>query len=322
MQKYDVAVVGAGLSGIVAARKLKQAGASVLLLEKEETVGGRLATSITAEGKADIGAQFFTVRTEELQQEVEEWLERGWVKRWFGEDYPRYTSVDGMSSLACRLAEGVDTVTSTLITTINARDSYTELHDESGSLYKCKQVLSTLPAPLTANLIGESSFDLKTEAYQTLKEIQFQPTYVGIFQFDQSPPLPENGHIDKQLPAGVERIVDHQKKGISKTPLISVYMTANWSALHESGEPILKMIKNTTFSYLDFQTVVSQQLEIWPYAQASATYHRSFLEIDNQGKLLVAGDAFLRPDDQAGRTRFESAFLSGQDAAAHVLSDS
>ncbi|WP_163527565.1 NAD(P)/FAD-dependent oxidoreductase [Halobacillus ihumii] len=322
MQKYDVAIIGAGLSGIVAARKLKQAGASVLLLEKEQTVGGRLATSITAEGKADIGAQFFTVRTEELQQEVEGWLEKGWVKRWFGEDYPRYTSVDGMSSLACRLAEGMDCVTSTMITAVNAQDSHIVLHDSSGSLYKCKRVVCTLPAPLTVNLIGKSSLGLKVEAYQKLKEIQFQPTYVGVFQLERSPYTPESGHIDKQLPADVERIVDHQKKGISKTPLMSVYMTADWSVSHESSESTLKMIKNKTSPYLDFRKLISEQLEIWPYAQAVTTCPHSFLEIDNRGKLLVAGDAFLRPGDQAGKTRFESAFLSGHDAANHILSDS
>ena len=63
-----------------------------------------MATRRIGEGKADHGAQFFTVRSEELEEEVEKWLKAGWVKRWFGDPYPRYTSIDGMNTLSKKLA--------------------------------------------------------------------------------------------------------------------------------------------------------------------------------------------------------------------------
>ncbi|MCX7692804.1 FAD-dependent oxidoreductase [Tepidimonas taiwanensis] len=62
-----VAVVGAGIAGITAARTLAQAGWEVTVFEKSRGAGGRMATRRTAFGGFDHGAQFFTVRDERFR---------------------------------------------------------------------------------------------------------------------------------------------------------------------------------------------------------------------------------------------------------------
>ncbi|MFM6985190.1 MAG: NAD(P)/FAD-dependent oxidoreductase [Hydrogenophaga sp.] len=57
-----IAVIGAGMAGVVAARTLLQAGHRVTLLEKSRGFGGRMATRRTEFGGFDHGAQYFTVR--------------------------------------------------------------------------------------------------------------------------------------------------------------------------------------------------------------------------------------------------------------------
>ncbi|WP_284307955.1 NAD(P)/FAD-dependent oxidoreductase [Hydrogenophaga electricum] len=57
-----VAVIGAGMAGVVCARTLVQAGHRVTLLEKSAGFGGRMATRDTEFGGFDHGAQYFTVR--------------------------------------------------------------------------------------------------------------------------------------------------------------------------------------------------------------------------------------------------------------------
>lgn len=57
-----VAIVGAGMAGIVCARTLAQTGCVVTLFEAAAQVGGRLATEPTPFGGFDSGTQYFTVR--------------------------------------------------------------------------------------------------------------------------------------------------------------------------------------------------------------------------------------------------------------------
>jgi monoamine oxidase len=57
--RADVAIVGAGLAGLTAARELRAAGASVLVLEARDRVGGRTASEVIDGVVLDMGAQWF-----------------------------------------------------------------------------------------------------------------------------------------------------------------------------------------------------------------------------------------------------------------------
>ena len=55
-----VAIIGAGIAGLTAARELVERGAQVKVFEKARGLGGRLSTKRLVWGKLDIGAQYFT----------------------------------------------------------------------------------------------------------------------------------------------------------------------------------------------------------------------------------------------------------------------
>lgn len=110
----DVTVVGAGISGLVCARRLRDRGFGVQVLEQAPIVGGRLATTRLGDAVFDAGAQFFTVRTPEMQALVDEWMRAGVAREWcrgFGPEpdgFPRYIGSTGMAAIAEAAAVGLD----------------------------------------------------------------------------------------------------------------------------------------------------------------------------------------------------------------------
>lgn len=63
-----IAVIGAGMAGIACARTLVQAGHRVTVFDKNQDVGGRMATRDTPFGTFDPGTQYFTVRDARFAQ--------------------------------------------------------------------------------------------------------------------------------------------------------------------------------------------------------------------------------------------------------------
>ena len=112
-------VVGAGISGLLAAEALKAEGWDVTVLDKGRGVGGRMATRRVGGGTFDHGAQFFTVRDARFSGLVEGWLGTGAAAEWSrgfadaegrpNEDgHPRYRGARGMTSIPKHVASGLD----------------------------------------------------------------------------------------------------------------------------------------------------------------------------------------------------------------------
>ena len=103
-EKFDVAIVGAGLSGLTAARMLSNAGKNVIVLEAQDRVGGRTwSNSLDNRAFIDIGAQWIGNNHTSMYKLAEEagiktfptynnginiWMENGKIKTYRGETPP------------------------------------------------------------------------------------------------------------------------------------------------------------------------------------------------------------------------------------------
>ena len=67
-----IAIIGAGMAGITAARTLLKAGHSVTVFEKSRGAGGRMSTRETSWGTFDHGVQYFTIRDPRFERAIRE----------------------------------------------------------------------------------------------------------------------------------------------------------------------------------------------------------------------------------------------------------
>ncbi len=310
-----VAIVGAGLAGLVAGRALSSAGATVALFDKGRSPGGRLATRRIGAATLDHGAQFFTVRTPAFAAQVADWEQRGLVGVWnhgFGQDdgHPRYVGTAGMNSLAKDLARGQRVNCSTMVFAIRpASDGGWDVVIDDGATHRFDAVVVTCPLPQAFALLIESGAELD----ETVFRIDYDRTVALLARLDRPSALPPSGgvqHADDVFGF----IGDNSSKGISREPAVTFHATPEWSETHwdDDHATLLATLRAAAEQWLGGATIVESQLKKWRLAMPRRIWPDPCW-VTGGGRIVVAGDAFAGP-------RVEGAHNSGL-AAAHALLD-
>lgn len=145
-----VAIIGAGMAGLAAARELAGHGLEVTVFEKSRGMGGRCATKRWEGHVVDHGAQYFTVRDERFRAAVSaasgDRVERLAAPVRTGgqatEDTERWFHREGNSRLARDLAAGLEVRLETTV------------EDARALLGSFDRVVSSAPWPQTARMFG------------------------------------------------------------------------------------------------------------------------------------------------------------------------
>lgn len=166
-----VGVIGAGLSGLILARTLKEAGYPVKVFDKGRTPAGRLSTRRTEAGGFDHGAQYFTARDERFRRYVDSWVQLGHVAEWKGRmgtaaegrlspepeqrSTVRYVGVPGMSALAEHLARSCDVHSGVVVRAVEREGAGWRLVAERGEVLGVfDAVVAAVPAPQAVPLLA------------------------------------------------------------------------------------------------------------------------------------------------------------------------
>ncbi|MGM0569136.1 NAD(P)/FAD-dependent oxidoreductase [Marinobacter sp.] len=174
-----LAIVGSGLAGLTAARKLAAAGVDVTLFEKSRGPGGRMASkrlSKPADSSADIGAQYFTIRNPAFRQFLTDhagtgcWGTWGGRFRYQGADNgwqsmrpaERYVGIPRMSAITRSLSSGLAVRAGVRIASLDRDgDDLWRLTDTEGRVYEgFDTVLLTPPPAQTIDLLKDSGLSM------------------------------------------------------------------------------------------------------------------------------------------------------------------
>ena len=318
----DVVVIGAGLSGLLAAARLQSGGARVLVLDKGRGVGGRLATRRTDAGSFDHGAQFFTARDPQFRLLVEAWQAAGIVRAWatgfaladgtFKRDgETRFCGVNEMASIAKHLAHGLDVRVSAKVVRVQTEGRGWVVTTEAGERFSGRALLLTPPVPQSLELLATGDFLLPEPVRGELRQIEYAPCLAVLAQLSGPSLIPEPGGLwfDGEP---VSWMADNQRKGVSSAAGAAVtihagpqFSRAHWETPEGEVTATLLAVAAPWLGSVPVQT----QLHRWRYSLPLRVHPERCVVVREPAPLAFAGDAF-------GGPRVEGAALSGLAAGA------
>lgn len=315
----SVLIIGAGMAGIAAARRLRAAGAEVTLIDKSRAVGGRMATRRFGGGAGDQGAQHISVRTDafaiEMAKLVEddvatEWLRTPSVTRPERGVEPRYAGVGGMRRIPERLAEGLEVVTASRVGQLSFDDACVVAVDVDGAeIARADAAIVTPPLPQLVDLIEASGLGRPAD----LDAVEYHASLTVLATLDARAELPD-GHLAPDSPV-VGWIADNEHKGTSPIPSITVQSAPAFAAQHIDGDRgawARALLDDARPHHAG--NVVETHVHAWRYAEPTTTFDEGARRIDAPVPVVLAGEVF------AG-ARVEGAWTSGLAAADLLIDD-
>lgn len=333
----SVAIIGGGVSGLLAARTLSAAGLRAIVYDKARGPGGRLATRRVEEiAWFNHGAQYFTIRSEKLQPMLQKWLKLGVVRAWDGpvvklrdgvardEDRPqndtrdiRYIGSSGNNALAKHLAANVDYHPSVQVHSVQRAGEHDDarwrvIGPESQTLGEFDAVLLALPSPQVVPLL--SSDDPIALAAGAAK---MRPTWTAMVKFKQSLALPWRGAFIESSPLSWAMQSPSPRGSIKDEPLWVLHASHDWSEanLERAAEEIMPLLIDAWATALgrELPIVEHSQAHRWRYAApASRDAMDGLCLMDDARKLGCCGD-------WCAGGRVEGAMLSGLAAAERLI---
>ena len=321
----QVAVVGAGISGVACARALRAAGVEPVLLERARVVGGRLASRRLPAGAdrstdrytdryTDLGASYFTVTDAGFQAVVDDWAARGLARPWtdtFGVLRPgtglartttgpvRWAATGGLRSLVADLAGDLAVRTGVAVRTVTGSAGGPAV---DGTRYAA--VVLALPDPQALGLLGP---ELGAERAATAGRA-WRPVLALAAGFTDRP-WDGGAFVDGAFVEGSEVLAwvadDGRRRG-DGAPVLVAHSTGPWAAARlaepEQAGPGLLAELARTVPGLDGVPPAWTHVHRWTYAAPEegreAEYHLG------PARVGLCGDGW-------GRPRVETAWRSG-----------
>tara|TARA_B110000438_G_scaffold18459_3_gene17136 strand:+ start:2439 stop:3437 length:999 start_codon:yes stop_codon:yes gene_type:complete len=311
-----IAVIGAGIAGITFARQLAEK-ANVTVFEKSRGYGGRMSVRRNGRWQFDHGTQFFTARSLQFRQLIEELARQDIVVQWhpkittiqpgkkpFRREWfePHYVAKPSMNALVKFMATQLDVRLQTPVIEIAQQGSGWLLKDVNGKgLGNFDFVVCAQPAPQCYELLK----DHFAEATRLLKP-NYSPCFALMLGFSKPLHLNFDAAVVRESPLGWLGLSTSRPGRIDSNAIVA-HSSNEWAkeSFEQSLEWVQKELLNATQEVLGEHAakLVHVGLHRWRYARVEQASEIEFL-IDQEKGLAACGDWCLG-------NRVEDAFLSG-----------
>ncbi len=321
-----VAVIGAGISGLMCARTLADHGCDVTVFEKSRGVGGRMSTRRVGDNLSfDHGAQYFTARDKRFRRYVESWIHDRLVAPWDGRIVvveqgvikadkagdARYVAVPGMSSIGKHIAAELNVQLETQVAAAKHSDDKWVLTSDNGvALGQFDVVIVAVPSHQAAALLPEGS-----QLREQTSGVKMNGCWALMMALKQSLDLDFDAAFVHHSPLSwiARNSSKVQRNGDRETWV--VHASAEWTEAHIDNSPdqIQQRLLDEFWTAVGRPRVEPIHLSVhrWRFAIPAEPLTESCL-FDDQRRIGACGD-------WCGGPRVEGAFLSGMAVAGRVL---
>ncbi|MBD2462133.1 FAD-dependent oxidoreductase [Oscillatoria sp. FACHB-1407] len=336
----DIAVIGAGITGLVCARQLQQAGYQVVVLEKSRGLGGRVATRRLEGTWADHGTRYLEPQGKWTEQLIQSLSDRGIVHLWTKQLYqyaegelspqeprPCYVAKDGITAIAKELGAGLTIQRQQRVIAITPNAGHWSLTFEGSGVdplppLQVRAVVVAIPTPQALMLLEPLSQEgLPEELLTTLRSVEFDPCFSAIATYAPNrvaelENLPWRGVLFRD-DADLSWVgLESSKQRTTQQSVVVVQSSAQFATkyleatdLQPIGQQLLTRAAETLLPWLDAPTVL--QVHRWRYALTRTPLSTGCLATTNPLPLVCGGD-------WCSSNNLESALKSGI-ATAHEM---
>lgn len=290
MKVWDNIIIGAGVSGLVLARRIQESGADVLIIEKSKSVGGRMATRRDGDAAFDHGAQLTSLS---LTNHLKDELWKPWVVI---DGETKFALNLGMNKIGKNLAQGLDVKLNEKVINLK-QHQYVTVEFESGHTEVAKRVFLTCPVPQSVELLKTAQINYP----ESLAQVQYAKALVGLFRLESNSSQIKNFTYEENAGRGIFSVSNQQSKGVSENLAFTVVMNPKFSEQYfeHSEADSLFLIENCFTSYLTTKfklnesefTFVRSQLKKWRYSHPIKSFGLDYLALADQ-KVVLIGDGF------------------------------
>lgn len=313
----DFLVVGAGISGLLAASGPTAAGHDGLVLEKSRGLGGRMATRRMEGETFDHGAQFMTAREETFRTLIGAWRRAGLIEPWFrGESadaHVRFRGAPGMTAVPKYLAAGLAVERGVQVESVRHDGRYWHIDAGSDRRWVARVLVLSAPVPQSLTLLAAGGMTLDPDLDRVLPAISYDPCFALMVSLAEEgcalrPPgwvRPDSGPI--------AWLADNRLKGISLSdrPALTLHASIEFSRDWFDADPaeVITRLLEAAEPWIKGK-VLARRLHRWRYSQPVNSLPARFMA-DHERRLVFCGDAF-------GGARVEGAALSGLAAGDQI----